>query len=205
MVGDDRLIAHRLPADVPGSRQIPLHQRRRHAQHVRDIVEAAAFVVGRQHRRRVDIHGRAGRGSRWRIRCDSGDAWSRARDWAWPHRRGRARFRRYDASPSSVALSGRGMPCGGIAPTRSLRITFSQVSAPFGTSTRLAPCSERPPVRSLSLWQVTQYRLSSAACCADLAGSPEFCARATLRKKPRARVNPSQLLIFRGLMITPSV
>ena len=33
------------------------------------------------------------------------------------------------ASESIVARSGRGMPCGGMAPTRSLRTTFSQVSA----------------------------------------------------------------------------
>ena len=33
------------------------------------------------------------------------------------------------ASESMVARSGRGIPCGGMAPTRSLRTTFSQVSA----------------------------------------------------------------------------
>ena len=41
-------VAHRLAADIPGSRKITLHQRRRHPENVGDIVEAAALVVGRQ-------------------------------------------------------------------------------------------------------------------------------------------------------------
>src|SRR5580658_2324399 len=69
---------------------------------------------------------------------------------------------------SKAGLSGRGNPCGGIAPTCSLRMTFSQVSAFFGTSLRFAAWRERPPVRSLSLWQVTQYLSRSADWAAGL-------------------------------------
>ena len=49
------------------------------------------------------------------------------------------------------ALSGRGIPCGGIASTRILRMTFSQTSAFSGTFARSALCSDSPPVFSLSL------------------------------------------------------
>ena len=48
-------VAHGLPADVPGSRQIALHQRRRHAQDVGDVVEAAALVVGGQQSGRIHV------------------------------------------------------------------------------------------------------------------------------------------------------
>src|ERR1700722_15637098 len=54
------------------------------------------------------------------------------------------------------------MPCGVIAPRFTLWITFSQVSAPAGILVRSADCSERPPVFSLSLWQVTQYLSTKA-------------------------------------------
>ena len=53
-----------------------------------------------------------------------------------------------------VALTGLAVgwsPGGGIAPTRSLRMTFSQVSASLGRSSKSAACRESPPVRALSL------------------------------------------------------
>src|SRR5437868_14768900 len=66
-------------------------------------------------------------------------------------------FSREEAKRSSVDLSGRGIPCGGMASTRIFLITFSQISAFSGTLERSADWSVRPPVLSLSLWQVTQY------------------------------------------------
>src|SRR5580765_6249789 len=59
------------------------------------------------------------------------------------------------------------MPGGGIIPTRSFRITFSQVSAPWGTFVRSACSSDSPPSRLLSLWHVTQYLPTTAACVAE--------------------------------------
>ena len=50
-------IAHRQAAQVPGRRHVAFQQRRRSAQHVRDIVEAVAFIVGRQQRRGIYIQG----------------------------------------------------------------------------------------------------------------------------------------------------
>ena len=44
---------------------------------------------------------------------------------------------------------------------RNFRTTFSHVSAFFGTSVRSACWSDNPPVRCLSLWQATQYLLST--------------------------------------------
>ena len=41
-------------ADLCGGRDVRLHQRRRHAEHVGDVVEAVARVVARQQRRGVD-------------------------------------------------------------------------------------------------------------------------------------------------------
>ena len=69
--------------------------------------------------RRRRCRGRAGRGRRCRIRCGSGDEAASGRGWAWRAPRDRARFRATRRRPSSVASSGRGMPCGGIMPPRS--------------------------------------------------------------------------------------
>ena len=55
---DDRRrfgVADREARDLRRRRQVLLEQRRRHAQHVRDVVEAVAFVVGRQELGRVDL------------------------------------------------------------------------------------------------------------------------------------------------------
>src|SRR4051794_26638201 len=56
------------------------------------------------------------------------------------------------------------MPGGGIIPTRSFRTTFSQVAASWRTSVRSACASDSPPVRLVSLWHVTQYLVTTAAC-----------------------------------------
>ena len=58
--------------------------------------------------------------------------------------------------PSRVAASGRGMPAGGIAPVRTLRMTFSQAPASAGTRDRSSVSSARPPVFSRWLWHETQ-------------------------------------------------
>src|SRR5215471_4963756 len=78
---------------------------------------------------------------------------------------------RYAARPSSVAFSGRFIPAGGIIPARTFRMTFSQVSADFGTSLRSACSRVKPPVRALSLWQVTQYVLMTVVCAAAFASA----------------------------------
>src|SRR4051812_31630439 len=64
---------------------------------------------------------------------------------------------RKSATAMYVALSGRGAPVGGIAPDRSLRMTFSQTGAFEGTLATSDLSSIRPAVLSRSLWQVTQY------------------------------------------------
>src|SRR6266849_1654002 len=71
---------------------------------------------------------------------------------------------RYVANPSKSGLSGRGIPCGGMAPTRSLRTTFSHVWASAGGSATSAAWRLRPPVFNFSLWQVAQYLSKSARC-----------------------------------------
>src|SRR5580658_2045877 len=70
-------------------------------------------------------------------------------------------FSSEEANAFMAALSGRGMPCGGMASTRILRMTFYQSSAFSGTLAKSALWRDRPPVFSLSLWQVTQYLSTS--------------------------------------------
>ena len=50
-----RRITHRQTADLPGRRQVPFGQHRRHRQDIRDVVEPVAGVVGRQQRLAVDL------------------------------------------------------------------------------------------------------------------------------------------------------
>jgi hypothetical protein len=56
------------------------------------------------------------------------------------------------------------MPAGGIMPARTFRITFSHVAADFGASLTSRCSSDRSAVRVRSLWQVTQYFVTTAAC-----------------------------------------
>src|SRR5947199_3197653 len=67
-----------------------------------------------------------------------------------------------DAKASTLALSGLGIPSGGIAPARTLRITFSHISACAGTFERSAVSSVKPAIFVFELWHVTQYWSSSA-------------------------------------------
>jgi hypothetical protein len=60
------------------------------------------------------------------------------------------------AKPSSIARSGRRAPAGGMRPARTLRTTFSQVSGSAPARSGDSPWSDRLPVFSVSLWQVTQ-------------------------------------------------
>ncbi len=56
LIGDGRLgIAHRQPADLACRGKVPFHQQGRYLQHVADIVEAVAGIIGRQHLRHVDL------------------------------------------------------------------------------------------------------------------------------------------------------
>src|SRR5262249_57823419 len=78
-----------------------------------------------------------------------------------------------DLNLISSSVPGVGEPCGGMAPTPSLRITFSQISGWVAGSSRLAVsnASGAPAgIRALTLWQVTQYlvilaRLGRGLCC----------------------------------------
>ena len=154
--GADRRIADRQAADLRRRRHVGLHQRRRHAQHVGDVVEAVARIVAGEQRRGVD---------RQIEQIANGVGVFGAVE---PMERGRARVRaaaaaRSSASStaaanrSSVARSGRGAPAGGIMPVRSLRTTFSQVcgSRP-GCSTSSLIEQRDLLYASRALWQVTQ-------------------------------------------------
>ena len=52
-----RRITDRQTADLPGRRQIPLGQHRRHRQDIRDVVEPVAGVVSREQGLAVDLEG----------------------------------------------------------------------------------------------------------------------------------------------------
>ena len=52
----DGRVADRELADAARGEQVPLHQRRRDREHVRDVVEALVVVVGRQQQLGVDLH-----------------------------------------------------------------------------------------------------------------------------------------------------
>ena len=80
--------------DALSRRQVALHQQRRHGQHVADVVEAVAGVVGGEILARRGTARRAGRESCWCTRCDSAGAPSCVPDPASPtHRRARRRAR----------------------------------------------------------------------------------------------------------------
>src|SRR5712691_11105560 len=75
----------------------------------------------------------------------------------------RSSARSIDAmKPSSVAMSGRGEPSGGIVLPRSLRATFSRIAAWRPTSATSMFVRMRLPLFTRSLWQPTQYLSSSA-------------------------------------------
>jgi hypothetical protein len=85
---------------------------------------------------------------------------------------------------SSTGAAGRGMPAGGIIPARSLRTTFSQVSAWSCILATSSLSSNSPAVCKRWLWQVTQYWSSSArAEAAEATGvaGAACCERAICR------------------------
>ena len=84
-------IADRQRGDLVGRRQIALEQHGRDAERVRDVVEPVRRIVGRQHRRRVDVEREQIAESRSRIRRDSAGESGRARDSASRAPRDRAR------------------------------------------------------------------------------------------------------------------
>src|SRR5262245_55576305 len=81
---------------------------------------------------------------------------------------------------SIVAWSGRGIPCGGIRPARSLTMTFSHSRAWDERFVRSRLLSTRFPVLSLSLWHETQYlsmnALDGVAEVDDAGIAAEDCA-----------------------------
>ena len=91
------------------------------------------------------------------------------------------------------------MPDGGIAPTLSLRITFSQVSAFAGMFATSIFSSVKPPVLARSLWQVTQY-LSSRARCGKRREAWSERTKLEARSWPtQAIAKPTFFLIIRTL------
>ena len=149
---------HREAADLARRRQVALHQRRRDAEDAGDVVEAVARVVGRQQLADVDVE---------RQQVAHGVAVLRPAQAVEGLRAAGVGIRRGGGvqlpfEPGPELRVGRGLRPGrgrgGMAPARSLRTTFSHTSACAATSvTSTAPeASVRPPVRSRSLWHVTQ-------------------------------------------------
>ena len=132
----DGRIADREAGDLARCRQVLLEQRRRDLQDVGDVVEPVRLIVGRQEARWRRCRARADRGRRWRIRSGSGGAAATGPGWVSRAPRDRSWFRGTRRATRWSAWSGRGAPSGGIIPPRSLRTTFSQVSAPSGTRSR---------------------------------------------------------------------
>ncbi len=155
-------IADRQRRDLVGRRQIALEQDRRHAERVGDVVEAVRRIVGRQHRRGVDVEreqiaNRVGvfhaiqpmnqSAPRIRLRQPRRD----------PARSsGTTRARAPSPDPDAArpaAASCRRAPCARLSPTR---------PRPPATLDRSNVSSDRPPVLVRSLWQVTQYLSTTA-------------------------------------------
>ena len=155
--GPHRGIADRQRADLaaPPSDSAPAATARRRARRrccrSRTPNRPAAAATRRPRRAPAD------RGSRSRTRRGS-SRWSSGR----PGIRARAAAARSSSSSSdaisacSVASSGRRAPCGGMTPARSLRTTFSHISALFATCATSAFSSTSPPDLRRALWQVTQ-------------------------------------------------
>ena len=147
--GTGQHIPDRQTADLGGRRRVALDQRRRNGQRVGDIVEAFARIVGGKKRRGVDIDREQvanGVGVFGAIQTMES---RECRGLVWRARRDPARASSLVANASSVARSGRGMPPGGIMPARTLRTTFSQVSASGPGCARSSLSSIRPAVLSL--------------------------------------------------------
>ena len=191
-------IAERQRADPLGRRQVALEQHRRDAQHVGVVVEPAARIVGRQHRRDVDVereqiaHGVRVLGAIQAMgQRTAGIRIARAR-----RRSSVARARR--RAPSRGRRQAAAAPAGGIMPARTFRMTFSQTSACAATFDRSGASSASSPVFSRWLWQVTQY-LSMVARLSDAAADDEVEASAdqeppgrAIRRRPSTGWPPSR-------------
>ena len=146
-----RRISDRQTADLSRCGQILFQQRRRKLQNVRNIVEAVAFVVGGQEIGDIDVQGQQipnriavfgaiqamdGRPAGIGFRCS---------------RRDREKFPAMRSNLWTSSLAGRGRPVGGIIPPRSLRITFSQVSALLADVVEIHFVEHQPAVLARSL------------------------------------------------------
>ena len=156
--GPRRAIADGERADRAGRREIALLQRRRHAQHVRDVVEAVGRVVGRQQRRRIDVEASRSRMAFWYSarfsRCSSGRPGNRAA----PRRRdpGSARAPRHERC--IVASSGRRAPLRRHhARSQLADHLLPHLGVVRGVRDIRRPSSTRSPVLRRALWHVTQY------------------------------------------------
>ena len=108
--------------------EIFLHVQRRNGQHIRDVVESVAGVVRGKISRMIHVepnkipHGIAVLGA-----IEPVNSWERP-DWDVRRRLCRVAFPVHELRFARVAVSGAGIPAGGISPARSFRRTFSRVS-----------------------------------------------------------------------------
>ena len=132
--GEDAGLRQRTAADgargdLLGRGQVLLHQRGRDRQHVADVVESVAGIVGQGTRRWRGSRRRAGRGSCSRTRRGSAGASARARDPAsCSGPPARAPPRRTRSSPRARGPRAALRRAGGISPVLSLSTISSQVS-----------------------------------------------------------------------------
>ena len=139
-------------ADLFRRVEVAFHDRRRHKQQIGEVVEPARRVVRRQQQRVVDLF--------WQcldcqqiadrvlvFRCGSADARAEAcPGFGAVERVAIDRcFQVSRRARRTPPWAGRGAPAGGIAPVRSLRMTFSQVSACADGFVRSAEASVSPP------------------------------------------------------------
>ena len=136
-------IADREVADPSGGLQIPLEQHRRDAQEIGVVVEAVPRIVGREQRGDVDFQRQQ---IAHRVPVLGAVQPVQHRPAGIRLRRGGAVELRLEpaAQRAAAAASGRGAPCGGIMPPRSLRTAFSQTSAWSPTCARLIFSNETP-------------------------------------------------------------
>ena len=100
--------------------------------------------------------------------------------------RSSARFERRRRTPSSVASSGRGMPCGGIMPPRSFATTFSQTSAcaPASAGFKILAATS-PPVFSALAVAGDAVLLDERASAAPAGDAFERTRTGCRRARPR--------------------
>src|ERR1043166_7652376 len=134
----------------------------------------------------------------WRLRRWTGAGWE---GWGEAAASRSIEVSKYVASALTVAASGRWAFGGGMAPVRSLRMTFSQTSACADGAVRSTPASDRPPVFRRSLWQGTQYFWTvadgaGAGCPARRRTASNTCIGVILA--PMRRAPLAAVLLFIG-------